>query len=435
MRERSAKGESTTREGALNSAPHGLTTAPLPHTAENILAAAQRVLLAKGYEGLAIRKVAREAGESVSLVMYHFGSKANLVAMLVDSLWHYADVEFAENLNSLPGDAATRLSALIDLHARFTTDPRPYRMYFELLPHIIHDRQAREILSGIYDSYRDDFGVRCLATTSLPAAQLRPLASLLLAVGEGLPAQTLLDPACVDVAATFDLLRTAVTQYAAAAATPNRGSSGPNSHADNVARDPRVGGPRLDSLFPRHPAAGLTPPARRLLTAARSIARRQGLGMLTFDRVAQVSGESRSSVSYYFGDKRALLNMLLDSVLWDCATAYRNHSRAVGPRSPVRQLIELLPIALRDDDMCRRLSALHGVVRANMVDGMLEGHVCSEGDCRAAAALTLAAVDGLVFQTLMDPRGYDPRPSLAILESLLVAAHLRQAPLAHSAPS
>jgi AcrR family transcriptional regulator len=58
---------------------------PESATAQAILEAARRCLLADGYAAMSTRKVATEAGVPLSQVHYHFGSKANLVlALLAD---------------------------------------------------------------------------------------------------------------------------------------------------------------------------------------------------------------------------------------------------------------------------------------------------------------------------------------------------------------
>lgn len=53
-------------------------------TAEAILAAARTRLLADGYAGLSTRKVAQEAGVSLSQLHYHFGSKGGMVLALIE---------------------------------------------------------------------------------------------------------------------------------------------------------------------------------------------------------------------------------------------------------------------------------------------------------------------------------------------------------------
>ncbi|MDF2746576.1 MAG: hypothetical protein K0S98_860 [Propionibacteriaceae bacterium] len=58
--------------------------APAVSTDTLILDAARSRLLADGYAGLSTRKVAEEAGVSVSQLHYHFGSKQGLILALLE---------------------------------------------------------------------------------------------------------------------------------------------------------------------------------------------------------------------------------------------------------------------------------------------------------------------------------------------------------------
>ena len=137
-------------------------------TAQRILAAAQRVLQRDGYTGLTLQRVATEAGEHKSLVIYHFGNKATLTTMLVDSLWHDLDVELFQSVENLP-----------ELSER--ADQRPHRrpaeagapcvqqqMYLDLFASLTRQRDARRHLGELNRSYRD-LHRRCLAATRLPS--------------------------------------------------------------------------------------------------------------------------------------------------------------------------------------------------------------------------------------------------------------------------
>ena len=58
----------------------------LPPTAQRILAAAQHLLAAGGFEALKLSAIAREAGESKASIGYHFGNKAGLIIAIADAL-------------------------------------------------------------------------------------------------------------------------------------------------------------------------------------------------------------------------------------------------------------------------------------------------------------------------------------------------------------
>ena len=78
----------------------------LPPTAQRILAAAQRLLAAGGFEALKLSAIAREADESKASIGYHFGNKAGLVTALIDSLAHDSNRGLIEEPAAAPAGAA-----------------------------------------------------------------------------------------------------------------------------------------------------------------------------------------------------------------------------------------------------------------------------------------------------------------------------------------
>jgi len=415
-------GVRTTDRGGSSSAiaeSRSISTRPLSPKVEGILLAAQRILLRDGYGGLTIRRIADEAGENSSVVMYHFGGKAQLMALLADSLWHHEDVQFAEALPALPTDARTRVSALIHLHARFTRDERLYRMYYELLPHISRHAKMRRLAADIYASYREDIGVRCLEPTPLPAAQRGPLATLLLAIGEGLPIQILLAPSSVDQDACFGYLEGMVIDLVQHAGTGERHDRATEGGSRPPLRELLAGDCQ--------PAVRLPRPAENILQSAIRVTRQKGVNALTLDAVALTSGQPRSSVSYYFGSKQGLLAATLDAIVADSSATSAKRLRAVasqgltafvplaGARSVQRAVIELLPVALRDQQLRRALAA-HYDWRRNSMDAAFSRPLASPAARSVRSTLAVAALDGLVMQAMLGLREFNPAPALAVLD-------------------
>jgi len=66
-------------------APRG---APPDYALAELSPTARRILEREGYEGLTLRRIGEEVGETKSLIVCHFGGKDGLIAVLVDSLWH-----------------------------------------------------------------------------------------------------------------------------------------------------------------------------------------------------------------------------------------------------------------------------------------------------------------------------------------------------------
>ncbi len=176
----------------------------LPPTAQRILAAAQRLLAAGGFEALKLSAIAREAGESKASIGYHFGNKAGLVTALVDSLAHDSNRGLIEETAAAPSSQA-RVRALIDGETRIAADSESFQSFFEILPHALRDLDLRERVAALYDGYRETV-LRCLDAAGPEAAtELRPFAMLMIAIVDGLAIQHGLDPDGADVGAATEL--------------------------------------------------------------------------------------------------------------------------------------------------------------------------------------------------------------------------------------
>jgi AcrR family transcriptional regulator len=420
-------GSKGTRHDWAGSAMSAVVGRELPATAQKILSAAQRALARDGYEALTLSTIADEALETKSLVLYHFGRRANLEALLVDSLWHHIDAAFVRSLDQLPPDTDARIDALIDFYAGIAEDARLWRMYYDLLPSVIGDPHVRRNLARIYESYRRDINVRCLEDTDMPTDTISALSSPFLAVGEAIPLQTLLSPTDFDTREAFVLFGDLAKKYA---------------HLDG-AYDPQersqVEGSR-DVLWATEadPRQELPRPARRILRAAQRLLERGGLKSLTLDAIAEASGQPRSSVSYYYHGKQGLIDTLFASVLHSHQLAYMElfssdsipgpadfHERMFARTSPVRAFLLLLPAVLHDEELRRRAGVFYRELLEWLAAWMSSRHPPVQ-EARALASVIVACVDGVSIQTLYDPAGFDPTPALRAISSL-IAVGLRAA--------
>ena len=128
-------------------------TPELSPTAARILEAAKRVLARDGFRALTFERIAAEAGENPALIRYHFGSKAGLVTMLIDSVMYLESVELIEQLTRVP-PGEKRRRALFRLHERYARDTAAYQMFYEIIPHIMRDEELRPHLRDLFDWYR-----------------------------------------------------------------------------------------------------------------------------------------------------------------------------------------------------------------------------------------------------------------------------------------
>jgi AcrR family transcriptional regulator len=185
----------------------------LAPTARRILAAARRIVSERGYAELTMAALERESGANRALVVYYFGSKAGLVAALIESLFQDPDVGLVEEVRA-GSEGPERAVRFLDWQRRVSVNDRTNRMLYELLPHALRDPDVRARFAEEYRVYREVDG-DCLgaAPRRLDDAQLEALAAVSIAVVEGLGIQRALDPDGFDHAAAWAMWRKVVGRY------------------------------------------------------------------------------------------------------------------------------------------------------------------------------------------------------------------------------
>jgi len=176
----------------------------LPPTARNLLDAARRILERDGFAALSLSAIAVEADESKASIGYHFGNKEGLVVALVDSLVHEANRSIISETHRYPM-GEQRLRALIDGEKRIVDDTASFVALMEILPHTMRDGSLRTRVADLYADYRGTV-LEVLAAEDEPAhAELASLATLMIALVDGLSVQHSLDPDRANVTAAIAL--------------------------------------------------------------------------------------------------------------------------------------------------------------------------------------------------------------------------------------
>ena len=158
-----------------------------------ILAAAQRVLVAKGFSGLTLRAIAQESGENSAMVQYYFGNKAGLVKAMIDSVFRDDQQDAAAAMSTVSSDE--RLPRFVE-ELRTISSSRSFRVFFDVLPHVLRNEGLRSRMARAYDSYRQiKRGWLTAEDESSPSQQqaLLGLAELMTAVVDGLAIQEVID--------------------------------------------------------------------------------------------------------------------------------------------------------------------------------------------------------------------------------------------------
>ncbi len=185
----------------------------LSPTAMNILQAAQRLLTRKGFNALSIESIANEARVTKSLIRYHFGSKAGLVEVLIDTAVHDANLALRNELaKDVKGEERTK--TLIDGQFAMSANKREFAKYYEILPHVISERSLRHRVAALYDWYRS-IVVWALegSRDGLDDADAEALAALAVSVCDGLAIQLLLQPNTFDHQRAYRLWKEVITVF------------------------------------------------------------------------------------------------------------------------------------------------------------------------------------------------------------------------------
>jgi AcrR family transcriptional regulator len=159
----------------------------------NMLAAAQRVLVEKGFSGLTLRAIAQESGENSAMVQYYFGNKEGLVKAMIDSVFRDDQQDAAAAMSTVTGD--DRLPRFVD-GLRTISLSRSFRVFFDILPYALRNEGLRSRMARAYDSYRQ-IKRDWLRGKDKPSASeqeaLAGVAELMTAVVDGLAIQEAID--------------------------------------------------------------------------------------------------------------------------------------------------------------------------------------------------------------------------------------------------
>jgi AcrR family transcriptional regulator len=175
----------------------------LSPTAKRLLAAARRVLARDGFSGLTLEAITAEAGENKAAIRYHFGGKDALITTLVEWLDHDDSVRLVAQLQEERSRSA-RLDLLLELQRAGCTSHEENQLFFDLLPHVLRDPALRARLGELYAWYRELDGWVLAPGDAEAREDVRRLAALAIAVGDGLTIQCAADHS-FDVDAVYAL--------------------------------------------------------------------------------------------------------------------------------------------------------------------------------------------------------------------------------------
>ena len=166
---------------------------------EDLLAAARRCLIEKGYARTTARDLVAASGTNLASIGYHFGSKAGLLAEALDQVFvEYTDRAVALAISAGAGEADPNqavTAAWLGM-TRMQEEFRPLLVAFvEALAQAERSDPIRVRLAAGYEEMRSRIvaAVQAMAP-EVPAEVARNIASFFIAVSDGFMVQWLLDP-------------------------------------------------------------------------------------------------------------------------------------------------------------------------------------------------------------------------------------------------
>jgi AcrR family transcriptional regulator len=176
----------------------------LPETARNLLLAAKHIVAYQGFHALTLNAVSAASGENKAMIAYYFGNKAGLVAAVLDSVIHDEYVASLDRMKHV--DPERRSRQLVDEMGRMASATDEFRVFFEMLPHVLRDDALRPRIAQLYRWY---WNVKLqwleAGEGALDDPELLGLTQLLSAVIDGLAVQVAIDPA-IDLANPLGVL-------------------------------------------------------------------------------------------------------------------------------------------------------------------------------------------------------------------------------------
>lgn len=185
---------------------------------ERLLDGAMQCLREKGYARTTARDLVAASGTNLASIGYHFGSKEALLDEALVRGFQEWTAEVERAMFAVEGaGAAERLAASLDAMVGRFEELRPFLLAFvEAMPRALRAPELRELLARAYADCREAGAAMVRAAVEadgaeVSEAQARHLASVGMALCDGLIVQWLLDPeATPDAAEVIDGLGVAV---------------------------------------------------------------------------------------------------------------------------------------------------------------------------------------------------------------------------------
>jgi AcrR family transcriptional regulator len=175
---------------------------PAEKRRHQLLAAARKLFVKKGYRGTTTDEIARKAHLTKGALYYHFKSKEEMLLSLV----HDSNCEYAEIMAQVCRQGATPLdllTALFSMHQR--EDMADFRNTIDLWVQAIRIPRIKRRLDAFIDEATTAVTESLAPDYGSDAATRQQLAIMVLALYDGLAVRKMLNPKLVDIPTQLQL--------------------------------------------------------------------------------------------------------------------------------------------------------------------------------------------------------------------------------------
>jgi AcrR family transcriptional regulator len=184
---------------------------------EEILEKATRLFGEYGFQGTTLSRIAEEVGLTEQGVLHYFPSKVHLLQGVLEYREQKEIDKYSKLIEAEKDNAAEIFKLLEDLQAENEEVPGLIQLFTVLVGESIRsDHPSHDYFVGRYRRGREVYANQFLKLSKIkirPDIDLDELASLIMAVMDGLQIQWLLDPGKVDMVAAFKLFSKIVVAY------------------------------------------------------------------------------------------------------------------------------------------------------------------------------------------------------------------------------
>lgn len=178
-------------------------------TADRILATTARLLGSETPTTVTLDRISSEVGVAKTSILWHFGSKKELLLAAVDHAFEQFVVQFLRD-NPASGDARADLSEFLGAYRRFLAEhPEINTLLFTLLFDPKMGNEVRPRVAAMYRTYREAI-VSAYVLDGAPVPEA--LASALIAFVDGAFLQWFIDPQGVQLEPLFDAVVALITE-------------------------------------------------------------------------------------------------------------------------------------------------------------------------------------------------------------------------------